>query len=449
LSCRGIALYGFANNWINERTIVTILETSLDLPCGVSIPNRLAKSAMTEGLADPYLRATPELNHVYKRWALGGIGLNITGNVQVDITHLERPGNVVIDGNGGLDELRAYAEAGKTNGTELWMQINHPGRQCPASINPHPYAPSDVQLGHNDAVYGKPIPMSHDQVIDMRDRFVDVAKTAQDTGFNGVQIHAAHGYLLSNFLSPVTNKRIDQWGGTLENRARLLVDIVRSTREEVGKDYPISVKMNSTDFQQGGFTLQDCQQVVAWLSDATLDLLEISGGTYEQPAMMGGVGNAATYEDPLKESTAKREAYFVEYAKAIQPAAAMPLMVTGGFRTREAMEHAVGDGSVDLVGIARPLCGDPESPGKLLRGEIEALPDYENMLNITEADAPDLKPHQRAAMEGAGRQGWFCLNIIRMGHGLEADMDLSCMEAAAAYVGSEAATNEKRLAALG
>jgi hypothetical protein len=151
----------------------------------------------------------------------------------------------------------------------------------------------------------------------------------------------------------------------------------------------------------------------------------------------------------LKESTLKREAYFVEYAKAIRPAATMPLMVTGGFRTRDAMEHAVGEGSVDLIGIARPLCGAPESPGQLLRGEIDALPDYENMLDVTEADAPQLKPHQREALTGAGRQGWFCLNIIRMGQGLEADMDLSCMDAAAAYVASEAATNEKRLAVLG
>ena len=427
---------------------MSILENPIDLPCGVAIPNRLAKSAMTEGLADAHHRATPELNYLYHRWGMGGIGLNITGNVQVDITHLERPGNVVIDGNGGHDELRAYAKAGRVNGTELWMQINHPGRQCPASVNPHPFAPSAVQLGNNDANYGEPIPMSGEQVLDIRDRFVHVAKVAQDTGFSGVQIHAAHGYLLSNFLSPVTNKRTDQWGGSLENRAQLLIDIVRSVREETGKNFPISVKMNSTDFQHGGFTLEDAQQVVAWLSDASLDLLEISGGTYEQPAMMGGIGNAATYEDPLKESTAKREAYFVEYAKAIRPAATMPLMVTGGFRTREAMEHAVGEGSVDVVGIARPLCGDPESPAKMLRGEIDALPDYENILDVTEADAPDMKPHQRAAIAGAGRQGWFCLSIIRLGQGLEADMDMSCLEAAGAYAASEAATNEKRLAAL-
>lgn len=427
---------------------MTILETAVDLPCGVAIPNQLAKAAMTEGLADPYHRATPALNQLYRRWSTGGIGLNITGNVQVDITHLERPGNVVIDGNGGLDELRAYAEAGRANGTELWMQINHPGRQCPASVNPHPFAPSAVQLGRNDAHYGEPIPMTAEQVIDIRDRFVNVAKTAKEAGFSGVQIHAAHGYLLSNFLSPITNQRSDVWGGSLENRARLLLDIVRSTRDVVGPDFPIGVKMNSTDFQHGGFTLEDCQQVVRWLSDAGLDLLEISGGTYEQPAMVGGVGNAATYEDPLKESTAQREAYFVDYAKAIRPAATMPLMVTGGFRTREAMEHAVSEGLVDVVGIARPLCGDPESPGKLLRGEIDALPDYENILDVTEEDAPNLKPHQRMALAAAGRQGWFCLNIIRIGQGKEADMDLSCMDAAQQYDENEAATNDRRLEVL-
>ena len=205
---------------------------------------------MTEGLADPQLRATERHVTVYRRWAEGGIGLSLTGNVQIDRNHLERPGNVAIDGNGGIEALRRYAEAGKTGGVALWMQINHPGRQEPASISARPRAPSDVRLGSNEAVFGTPIPLSHDEITDIIRRFVHVAETARATGFGGVQVHAAHGYLLSNFLSPVVNRRTDRWGGPIENRARLLLEIVRGTRDACGSDFGISVKLNSSDFQQ-------------------------------------------------------------------------------------------------------------------------------------------------------------------------------------------------------
>ncbi|MDA0339891.1 MAG: NADH:flavin oxidoreductase/NADH oxidase family protein [Proteobacteria bacterium] len=425
------------------------LATPIDLPCGITLPNRLCKAAMTEGLADAQLRATARLARVYQRWAEGGIGLSLTGNVQVDRHHLERPGNVAIGANGGLDALRAYADAGKMNGTELWMQINHPGRQEPASISPNPRAPSDVQMGSNDKAFGKPIPLSGDEIETIIDSFTHVAETAKMTGFTGIQMHSAHGYLSSEFLSPVVNRRADQWGGPLENRARFLLNIVRNIREACGKDFAISVKLNSTDFQQGAFTLDECQQVVAWLGAAGVDLLEVSGGTYEQPAMVGQKGNAKTWQDPLKHSTQVREAYFVDYAKAIAPAATMPLMVTGGFRTRDAMMAALNDGGVDVIGLARPLCGDPDSPAKLLRGEIDVLPAYEKDLLITEKDAPDLTPFQRAMLQQHGQQGWFCMKIIEMGDGFEPDLDMTCMEAVQAYDENEFNTNEARKAALG
>ena len=423
------------------------LDAPLDLPCGVTLPNRLCKAAMTEGLADAHLRATERHARVYKRWADGGVGLSLTGNVQVDRHHLERPGNVAIDGNGGEDALKAYAAAGTSGGTELWMQINHPGRQEPASISPRPRGPSDVQLGSNDKAYGKPIPLSGDEIEDIINRFVHVAEVAKATGFTGVQVHSAHGYLSSEFLSPLVNTRTDEWGGPLENRARFLLNIVRKTREAVGPHFPISVKLNSTDFQHGAFTLDECQQVVAWLGEAGVDLLEISGGTYEQPAMVGNKGNAKTWEDPLKDSTRAREAYFVDYAKAIAPAATMPLMVTGGFRTKDAMLAALNDGGIDVIGLARPLCGDPDSPAKLLAGEIDALPAYEQDLVVTEADAPDLNPVQRAMLQGHGQQGWFCMKIIEMGDGKEPDLAMTCLEAAKAYDENEADTNEARKAA--
>ena len=424
------------------------LDTPLDLPCGVTVPNRLCKAAMTEGLADAHLRATERHARVYKRWADGGVGLSLTGNVQVDRHHLERPGNVAIDGNGGEEALKAYAAAGTSGGTELWMQINHPGRQEPASISPRPRAPSDVQLGSNDKAYGKPIPLSGEEIEDIINRFVHVAETARKTGFTGVQVHSAHGYLSSEFLSPLVNTRTDEWGGPLENRARFLLTTVRRTREAVGPHFPISVKLNSTDFQHGAFTLNECQQVVAWLGEAGVDLLEISGGTYEQPAMVGNKGNAKTWEDPLKDSTKAREAYFVDYAKAIAPAAIMPLMVTGGFRTRDAMLAALNDGGIDMIGLARPLCGDPDSPAKLLAGDIDALPAYEQDLVVTQDDAPDLTLVQRAMLQGHGQQGWFCMKIIEMGDGKDPDLGMTCLDAAGAYDKNEADTNEARKAVV-
>ena len=421
------------------------LSDPLKLPCGVSLPNRICKAAMTEGLGDEMNRATERHVELYRRWAEGGAGLLLTGNVLVDRRYLERPGNVAIDNNGGEEALRAYAKAGTSNGNELWMQINHPGRQCPAFVNPNPLAPSNVPLGKNRSAFGEPVPMTEAQIEDVIARFVHVATVAKETGFTGIQVHAAHGYLLSNFLSPVTNRRDDKWGGALENRARALLEIVRRCRKTLGNAYPISVKLNSTDFQKGAFTLEDCQQVVKWLGDEGVDLLEISGGTYEQPAMVGNRGSASTFQDPIKHSTREREAYFVEYAKAIQPAANMPLMVTGGFRSKAGMEAALAAGELDVIGLARPLCGDPDVPNKLMSGDMENAPAYENDLVITpEEVGEDVPEGARLGMQAAGQQGWFCMNIIYMGEGREPELEMGCLEAGERYRQNEAETEQRR-----
>jgi len=199
-------------------------------------------------------------------------------------------------------------------------------------------------------------------------------------GFDGVQIHSAHGYLLSQFLSPRTNQRSDEWGGPLVNRARLLLKVIQSVRAAVGPDYPISVKLNSADFVKGGFALEECLQVVRWLGDAGIDLLEISGGTYEQMEFL-----KAHAEDEVRDSTRRREATFLEYAKAIKPVAAMPLMVTGGFRTLEGMEAALREGHTDVIGIARPFCLDPEFPRRMMEGALAALPVPEDRLVLGDA----------------------------------------------------------------
>jgi 2,4-dienoyl-CoA reductase-like NADH-dependent reductase (Old Yellow Enzyme family) len=239
-----------------------------------------------------------------------------------------------------------------------------------------------VKLGLPGGQFGEPVPLTGEEIEDLIGRFATAASAAKEAGFTGVQIHAAHGYLISQFLSPRANQRTDQWGGNLENRARFLMEAVRRVRAAVGPAFPVSVKLNSADFQKGGFAFEDSLQVARWLEDAGVDLLEISGGSYEQPAMMDMDGMEPADRPTVAASTAAREAYFVDFAKAMKAELkTMPLMVTGGFRSRAAMDHALSTGSADLIGIGRPLCGDPDACRKLLDGATD-IPRYENQLHL-------------------------------------------------------------------
>ena len=357
---------------------------SLALPCGAVLPNRLAKAAMTEGLADPQGRATPELARLYGLWADGGSGLLITGNVQIDRDHLERPGNVVIQGTqdaAALAGLRAMASAGNRAGGHIWMQISHAGRQTQVTVNPHPKAPSAVPVGLPGKQFGVPEALTEAEILDLVERFGVAAEVATQTNYTGVQIHSAHGYLLSQFLSPRANQRTDQWGGSLENRARMLMAVVARVRAGVGPAFPIGVKLNSADFQKGGFAFEDSVIVAGWLQAAGVDLLEISGGSYEQPAMMDIQGIEAPEAPTQKASTMAREAYFVDFAKTMRTSLSMPLMVTGGFRSRRAMNIALDQGGADVIGLGHPLCVDTAGPAKLLAGADE-LDRWESNLRL-------------------------------------------------------------------
>jgi 2,4-dienoyl-CoA reductase-like NADH-dependent reductase (Old Yellow Enzyme family) len=350
------------------------LGDAFKLPCGVSLTNRIAKGAMTEGLATAAGLPTPELERLYRIWSEGGSGMLLTGNVQIDRHHLERPGNVIIDRAPDAEmqaALARWAKAGTVAGNQLWMQISHAGRQTPALINKTPKAPSAVKVGLPGGQFGAPVALTEDEIVDLIGRFATTAEAARVAGFTGVQIHAAHGYLLSSFLSPRANVRTDGWGGSLENRARFLMETVKAVRTKLGTDFPISVKLNSADFQKGGFAFEDSLMVARWLQAAGVDLLEISGGSYEQPAMMDMEGMEARDEPQVARSTLEREAYFVDFAKAMKAEIQMPLMVTGGFRSRLAMDHALNSGAADIIGIGRPLCGDPMAAAQLLMGRAD------------------------------------------------------------------------------
>jgi 2,4-dienoyl-CoA reductase-like NADH-dependent reductase (Old Yellow Enzyme family) len=337
----------------------------LTLPCGAVLKNRLAKSAMSENMALRNFEPNQKFERVYKRWSSGGVGLIITGNVMIDARYLGEPRNVAIGPSfAGMSALKKWAQAGTQNQTHLWMQINHPGKQSPNILSKEPVAPSAIAFeAPLSKLFNKPRALSEQEVLETIERYTFTALKAKEAGFTGVQIHGAHGYLVSQFLSPRHNQRTDKWGGSLENRMRFALSIYESMRKALGKSFPISIKINSADFQKGGFSEDDCLRVVEALSQAGVDLIEISGGTYEAPKMMGAKSGA------MKESTQKREAYFLEFCEKVRAVVKTSIMLTGGFRSSVGIEHALASKACDVVGLARSVALNPDFPNQLLSGK--------------------------------------------------------------------------------
>ena len=407
------------------------LSRPLVLPCGATLQNRLAKAAMSEGMADADNHVTPRLVELYRRWARSGAGLLLSGNMQVDRDHLERPGNVVLDGTSGAEALAELAEAGKADGAHFWAQISHTGRQVSRSINAEPLAPSsvklDFQLRFAGYVFGRPREMTTNDIAKAIDQFAFAARQARAAGFTGVQLHGAHGYLISQFLSPRVNRRTDDWGGSLRNRSRFLFEVLAAVRAAVGPGFPVGLKLNASDFQVGGFTNAECVEIVRSLDGHGLDLLELSGGSLEQPKVVGAALRDQGV-DGLRATREQREAYFIELAGAVKATAAMPVMVTGGFRTASAMNAALEAGQLDLIGLGRPLVTDPLTPARLLRGETSAAPSPERDLAVF---------HQL---------GWFSIQLERLADGLDADRSLGGADATRMFKEIEAQTTAALLA---
>ena len=382
-----------------------MINTPLTLPCGSVLTNRLSKAATTERLCQRKGIPNDDLIHLYDRWADTRAGLLITGNIMVDRSHLESAGNVVIDSDFVHPKMKAWAAAGKKHNNHIWVQISHSGRQTSRFVNLRPGSASDVQL-KKMGVFGKPRAFSSDEIERIIEGFVIAAKVSKGAGFTGVQIHAAHGYLLSQFLSPITNRRKDEWGGSLENRARMLLAIIDKVRKVVGKGFPIGVKLNSADFQRGGFSEDESITVINWLEEAGVDLLEISGGTYEKVVFFSGK------DAPQKDSTRQREAYFIEFAEKVKKTSSIPLMVTGGFRTYEFVNYCLGQGSVDVVGMARPFITNLHQIKGFSEGEIKSLAELTIKTGVHELDD---------SAEG----GFYARNIIRIAKGKEVKFDYS------------------------
>ena len=344
-----------------------LLTRRLRLPNGSLLRNRLAKSSMSETLATYDNHPTPKLVELYRRWAASGIGLMLTGNVMIDRRALGEPGNVVIEDENDLPILRQWAQAATSQGAALWVQLNHPGKQSPKGLNASNLSPSAVPFREDmSAFFDTPREAAVGEILDIVQRFGRSAAICKRAGFSGVQIHGAHGYLVSQFLSPHHNQRTDEWGGSPEKRRRFLMAVYAEIRKQVGADFPVGIKLNSADFQRGGFTEEESMATIVELAKAGIDLIEISGGTYEAPAMSGA------FQKSQKASTAAREAYFLEFAEKVRAKVPVPLMVTGGFRTAEGMNAALRSGALDIVGLARLLAIDPDAPAGLLRGRDSA-----------------------------------------------------------------------------
>ena len=384
---------------------MTVLEEEMILPNGSTLKNRIAKSAMSENLSNKNNEPTPLLIEVYKKWAQSGAGLLITGNIMIDSKAIGEPRNVVVENRKNFEILKEWAESVKGTDTHLWAQINHPGRQAMEPINRDLKAPSAVPLksgGRKDGSKKIPIALNESQILAIIEAFGNTAIILKDAGFSGVQIHGAHGYLVSQFLSPYSNIRSDKWGGSLENRARFVIEVYRKIRARVGKSFPIGIKLNSADFQKGGFSEEESMEVVKILSKEGIDLIEISGGTYEAPAMMG----------KRKKSTIKREVYFMDYIEKASKITTTPLMLTGGFRTTSIMKDAIASNQLDIIGIARPFTVYPNIGNEIFNN---------SRINFN----TKIKKTGVKAIDGAMNIIWYESQIKRLGKGKVPKPDLN------------------------
>ena len=382
------------------------IASSFALPNGSVLKNRIAKSAMSENFGTRNQAPSMGLINAYKVWAKGNPGLLITGNVMVDSKALGEAHNVVVEDYKDFELLKKWAKSVEGTGVHLWPQINHPGRQAFAAINRKTVAPSAISLnlGSASKMFKIPKALSDEEIWSIIKRFGNTARIMKEAGFTGCQIHGAHGYLVSQFLSPNSNVRTDQWGGSLSNRARFVLEVYREIRHQVGSDYPIAIKINSADFQRGGFSEEESLEVISFLGNEGIDLIEISGGTYERPVMIKG---------DRKKSTILRESYFLDYIEKARKLIKTPLMLTGGFRSVSVMEKALEAGNLDVVGLARPFCLYPNLANQIFDGSVERFETPIPKIGIKFLDKL-----------GGVELPWYELQIQRIGKGKSPNINL-------------------------
>ena len=329
----------------------------IELPCGVVLKNRIAKAAMSDSLGDGRGNPTEAQLRLYERWADGGVAVSIIGEVQGNPDFAEKPGNLVLNARSDLPRFEALARTGSTNGARLWLQLGHAGAMAhpPISI---PKGPSAIDLPGLTCAE-----LSYGEIRDLPGDFARTAVAARRLGFGGVEIHAAHGFLLSQFLSPLFNRRNDDYGGGICSRMRIVLEVVDEVRQAVGPDYPVAIKLNASDLLDGGFQEEEALAVIAALDGTGIDLIDISGGTY-----FPGAKSAS--------DSAGSGPYFIEFARKARRRTQRPLMITGGFKTRDQAISAVSGGDADLVGLARALVLDPGLPNAWKTGKAGGDPQF-------------------------------------------------------------------------
>ena len=360
-----------------------------------------------KALGDGECAPTERLFRLYERLGKGGAGMLITGNVITDLGGRTEPHNVVITDGRRLEGLKRWADAAQAHGSKLWMQVGHAGRQTARMVTWNPVGPSEVPLQGMAGLFSAPRALDDAEIRVLIERFANAAAQAEAAGFAGMQVHAAHGYLVSQFLSPLSNLREDEWGGTPQKRMRFLLEIVRASLAATSEGFGVAVKLNSADFQRGGFTLEESMGVAQALDAEGIDYLEISGGNYERPAMVGS-------KSVERESTRAREAFFLEYAERMREVVKLPLMLTGGFRTAGAMVEAIESGAVDIIGLGRPMALEPDLPKRILSGEVASAKDIDVKVGVRLFD--DML-----------QTAWYRRQLERMGDGLEPDASLSAI----------------------
>ena len=383
------------------------IASSFTLPNGSILKNRIVKSAMSENFGTRHHAPSKGLINAYKVWAKGNPGLLITGNIMIDSMALGEARNVVVEDYKDFELLKEWAKSVEGTGVHLWPQINHPGRQAFAAINRETVGPSAVSLnmGNTSKMFKLPTALTEEAIWDIIKRFGNTARIMKEAGFTGCQIHGAHGYLVSQFLSPISNVRTDQFGGSISNRARFVLEIYREIRYQVGSGYPIGIKINSADFQNGGFTELESLEVIRLLENEGIDLIEISGGTYEKPAMIQG---------DRKKSTIAREAYFLDYIEKARKLIKTPLLLTGGIRSVSVMEKALKDGNLDFIGLARPFCLYPNLANQVFDGSVKRF----------ETPIPNIGIKFLDKLGGV-ELPWYELQIQRIGKGKSPKTNLS------------------------
>ncbi len=360
-----------------------VLRSSLELPCGAVLRNRLAKSAMSDSLGNGEGDPTEAQVRLYERWAEGGAAVSIIGEVQGDPRFPEKPGNLVFGAHTDQQAIQSLVKRAVIEGANLWPQLGHAGALSHQPIS-QPKGPSALDIEGLQCAS-----MSVEEIQELPGTYARTAAYAKNAGFSGVQIHAGHGFLLSQFLCPLFNRRSDGYGGSIEARCRIVLEVIDEVRRAVGPSYPVAIRINSTDKLEGGLSEDEALEVVRLLDQTSVDLIDISGGTYFPGAKASSDGSS-------------RGPYFLEFARRAKEVTNVPLMATGGFKRREQAVDAVASGAVDMVGLARAMVLDPRL-AKVWLTEEGGDPDF---------------PKFKSAPPG-GITAWYTMRLTALGEDRE------------------------------